>query len=46
MYPDWGDAWITEETPIAPVRYNRSVADAESSAARVTQRGGSGVALR
>ena len=30
-YPDRGDACIDERTPIAPVRYNRSVVDAERS---------------
>lgn len=46
VYPDRGDAWIDERTPIAPVRYNRTVADAERSAASVTERGGIGIALR
>ena len=32
VYPDRGDQWIDERTPIAPVRYNRTVADAERSA--------------
>lgn len=46
VYPDRGDAWIDEDTPIAPVRYNRTVSDAERSAALVTERGGTGVVLR
>lgn len=46
VYPDRGDAWIDEDTPIEPVRYNRTVADAEQSAALFTQRGGAGVVLR
>jgi nucleoside-diphosphate-sugar epimerase len=46
VYPDHGDAWIDESTPIAPSRYNRTVADAEASARRFTARGGAGVILR
>ena len=46
VYPDLGDAWIDETVPIAPDRYNRSVADAERSAAWFTEGGGTGVALR
>lgn len=46
VYPDRGDAWIDERTPIAPVRYNRTVADAERSAQSVTERGGVGIVLR
>lgn len=46
VYPDRGDAWIDERTPIAPVRYNRTVADAERSAALMTERGRIGVVLR
>jgi len=46
VYPDRGDAWIAEETPIAPVAYNRSVADAERSAEWFTSRGGTGIVLR
>jgi nucleoside-diphosphate-sugar epimerase len=46
VYPDRGDAWIDETVPIAPVRYNRSVADAEHAAASFTERGGSGIVLR
>ena len=45
VYPDLGDAWIDETVPIAPDRYNHSVADAERSAARFTEAGGIGVAL-
>jgi len=45
-YPDCGDAWIVEETPFAPVRYNRTVADAERAIARFRERGGSGIVLR
>lgn len=46
VYPDCGDAWIDERTPIAPVRYNRTVADAERSAERFSGSGGAGVVLR
>jgi nucleoside-diphosphate-sugar epimerase len=46
VYPDRGDRWIDESTPIAPVRYNRTVSDAEGSAARFTRSGGAGVVLR
>lgn len=46
VYPDRGDAWIDERTPIAPVRYNRTVADAERSVQSVTERGGAGIVLR
>jgi nucleoside-diphosphate-sugar epimerase len=46
VYPDRGDQWIEEDTPIAPVRYNRSIADAEKSAERFTGNGRSGIVLR
>ena len=46
VYPDRGDAWIDEAVPIEPVRYNRSVADAESAVASFTRQGGVGVVLR
>lgn len=46
VYPDRGDRWIDESTPIAPVRYNRTVADSERSAARFTQSGRTGIVLR
>lgn len=45
-YPDRGSDWIAEDTPIAPVRYNRTVADAEQSAQRFTESGRCGVVLR
>ncbi|SRR6266542_287077 len=46
-YPDRGDQWIDEDTPIQPAGYNRTIADAEASAARFTQRsGGAGIVLR
>ena len=46
VYPDSGDAWIDEDTPIAPVRFNRSIIDAEASARRFTDYGGAGVIMR
>ena len=46
MYPDHGDDWIDESMPVAPVSYNRSLLDAERSAARFTESGGTGVVLR
>ncbi len=46
VYPDRGTEWISEETPLAPTRYNRTVADAERSAIRFTTAGGTGVVLR
>lgn len=46
VYPDCGHRWIDESTPVAPIRYNRTVADAEASAARVTAAGRLGIVLR
>jgi 2-alkyl-3-oxoalkanoate reductase len=46
VYPDRGHEWIDETTEIAPVRYNRTVADAEASAERYTAAGGVGIVLR
>jgi 2-alkyl-3-oxoalkanoate reductase len=46
VYPDRGDAWIEETTPIDPARYNRTVGDAERSAARFSEAGGASVVLR
>lgn len=46
VYPDCGDRWIDETQPIEPVSYNRTVADAEASAARFSERGGNGIVLR
>jgi nucleoside-diphosphate-sugar epimerase len=45
-YPDCGDRWIEETTPIRPVRYNRTVLDAERAAERFTASGRVGVVLR
>jgi len=46
VYADEGDRWIDESCPIEPVKYNRTVVDAERSAARFTSSGGVGIALR
>jgi 2-alkyl-3-oxoalkanoate reductase len=46
VYPDCGDRWIDEAVALRPVRYNRSLLDAEASAARFTKAGGTGVVLR
>lgn len=46
VYPNCGDVWIDEQTPLQPVRYNRSILDAERAAARVTADGRTGVILR
>src|SRR5262245_19229925 len=45
-YPDRGDDWIDETTPLAPADYNRTVLDAEASVARFSADGGTGVVLR
>ena len=46
VYPDAADRWIDERTPIRPVRYNRTLADAEASAARFQHAGSTAVVLR
>ncbi len=46
IYVDNGAEWIDERHPLKPVSYNKSVLDAERSAARFSERGGSGVVLR
>lgn len=46
VYPDRGDSWIDETTPIEPVRYNRTIADAEAATERFSDQGGTGVVLR
>lgn len=46
VYPDRGSAWIDETTPIEPARYNRTITDAEESAARFGAAGGAHVILR
>jgi nucleoside-diphosphate-sugar epimerase len=37
VYPDRGGDWIDETAPLAPVRYNRTIADAERSALHFTE---------
>lgn len=46
VYAGQGDAWITEESPIQPVRYNRTVIDAEQAAERFARSGGTGIVMR
>jgi nucleoside-diphosphate-sugar epimerase len=46
IYADGGDRWIDETFPLRPVRYNRSVLDAEASAKRFNSHGGRGIVLR
>lgn len=46
IYQDCGDQWIDETTPVQPVRYNRTVLDAERAAGRFTASGRVGVVLR
>lgn len=46
VYEANGDAWIDEQHPQRPVPYNRSVLDAERSAARFTAAGRIGIVLR
>lgn len=43
---DAGDAWVGEDAPVDPAVNTRTVVDAEDAAARVTDTGGVGVALR
>lgn len=45
-YPDQGDEWIRENTPIEPASYSFSLVDAETSANRFGVRGRAGVILR
>jgi nucleoside-diphosphate-sugar epimerase len=46
IYADHGDDWVEETSPVKPLRYNRTVLDAEAAARRFTESGGAGVALR
>jgi nucleoside-diphosphate-sugar epimerase len=46
IYIDGGDAWLDENTPVKPVRYNRAIVDAEHAVERFTRAGGTGVVLR
>ena len=45
-YPDRGDRWIDETTPVQPAKHVRSTMDAEQQADRFTRAGGAGVVLR
>jgi nucleoside-diphosphate-sugar epimerase len=45
-YPDRGDRWIHEDTPLAPTAYNKTLLDAEASVDRFAAAGGTGVILR
>ena len=45
-YAPQGDAWITEESPLRPVRYNRTLLDAERAAERFARLGGAGIVVR
>ncbi|HEX5438281.1 MAG TPA: NAD-dependent epimerase/dehydratase family protein [Gemmatimonadaceae bacterium] len=45
-YADGGDRWLDETAPLRPVRYNRTVLDAEHSAERFGRGSGSAVVLR
>jgi nucleoside-diphosphate-sugar epimerase len=46
IYADQGDRWIDESFRLRPVRYNRSILDAEASARRFTESGRIGITLR
>lgn len=46
IYPDGGEHWIDEESPVQPAQYNRSVLEAEASARQFSTSGGAGVILR
>lgn len=46
VYADGGDRWLDERAPQRPVRYNRTVLDAERSAEEFGRGGGEWVVLR
>ena len=46
IYPDHGDAWISEDLPVEPPPGVASVGLAEANAQRLTDAGGRGVVLR
>jgi 2-alkyl-3-oxoalkanoate reductase len=46
IYADGGEQWLDESWPVAPVRRNRSILDAEASSHRFAASGGTGVVLR
>jgi len=45
-YQARGEGWIDESVPLAPAAYNMTILDAEQSAQRFTESGGTGVVLR
>ena len=45
-YPDRGDQWIDERTPVHPAKHTRSTLDAEREADRFTREGRIGIILR
>jgi len=45
-YPDRGDEWIDEGVPLEPVRYNRTILDAERAVEQFSQAGRTGIVLR
>src|SRR3989441_5974731 len=46
VYPNCGERWIDESTPIRTARYSRSIEDAEAAADRFSRAGRVGVVLR
>jgi len=46
IYRSHGSAWIDEDAPVRPARYNRTVLDAEGAARRFADAGHAGVVLR
>ena len=46
VYPDRGSEWISEATPLSPLRFNRTILDAEAAARRFSQAGRTSVVLR
>jgi nucleoside-diphosphate-sugar epimerase len=46
VYPDSGDTWIDEDVPLDPIAFNRSILDAERSAAGFGKTGRTAVVLR
>lgn len=46
IYAAQGEAWITEDSPLQAVRYNRTVIDAEQAAERFARSGRVGIVLR
>jgi nucleoside-diphosphate-sugar epimerase len=45
-YPDRGDDWIDEQTPLDPPAYCKTVLDAEASVAEYSARGHTGIVMR